>query len=51
MYAKIGEILADVGSIMSTLLILRIFVVMINTMLMQDTIYNKIITFYYPEFS
>lgn len=29
-YPKLGEILADVGSIMSSLLMLRIFIILIN---------------------
>ncbi|KAM3141454.1 hypothetical protein pb186bvf_006572 [Paramecium bursaria] len=50
LYPKLGEILADVGSIMSTLLILKILVVIVNQKLMEDTVYSRVISFYYPEF-
>ena len=48
-YPKLGEILADVGSIMSTLMILKIIVIVVNSKLLEDTVLNKIISFYYPE--
>lgn len=46
---KIGVILADVGSIISTLLMLKIVVFMVNEWLLEDELLFRIISFYYPE--
>lgn len=34
---------------MSTLMILKIIVIIVNSKLLEDTVLNKIISFYYPE--
>ncbi|CAK68736.1 unnamed protein product (macronuclear) [Paramecium tetraurelia] len=49
-YPKLGEILADVGSIMSTLMILKIIVIKINFKMQEDNLLITIISYYYPEF-
>ncbi|CAD8064270.1 unnamed protein product [Paramecium sonneborni] len=49
-YPKLGEILADVGSIMSTLMVLKILVIKINQKLQEDTLIETVISYYYPEF-
>ncbi|CAD8129845.1 unnamed protein product [Paramecium sonneborni] len=48
-YPKLGEILADVGSIMSTLMMLKLIVIQINSKILEDTLLNTIISYYYPE--
>ncbi|CAD8145007.1 unnamed protein product [Paramecium pentaurelia] len=48
-YPKLGEILADVGSIMSTLMILKILVFKINSKMLEDNLIQTIISYYYPE--
>ncbi|KAM3128645.1 hypothetical protein pb186bvf_019274 [Paramecium bursaria] len=48
-YPKLGQILADVGSIMSTLLSISIIVQMINSVMLEDKILFQIISSYFPE--
>ncbi|CAD8067504.1 unnamed protein product [Paramecium primaurelia] len=48
-YPKLGEILADVGSIMSTLMMLKLIVIQVNSKILEDTLLNTIISYYYPE--
>ncbi|CAD8182502.1 unnamed protein product [Paramecium pentaurelia] len=49
-YPKISEILADAGSIASTLLLLSYIVILMNQSYMQFEAVNHIISMYYPEF-
>ncbi|KAM3136077.1 hypothetical protein pb186bvf_011882 [Paramecium bursaria] len=49
-YPKLGEILADVGSIMSTLLSIGILAQLINSYLLEEQILYQIIASYFPDF-
>ncbi|KAM3136079.1 hypothetical protein pb186bvf_011884 [Paramecium bursaria] len=48
-YVKIGQMLADVGSITSSLLSLSIIVSIINNMLQDDKLSIEILSIYFPE--
>ncbi|KAM3133153.1 hypothetical protein pb186bvf_014729 [Paramecium bursaria] len=48
-YPKLGQILADVGSIMSTLLSISIIIQLTNSFLLEDQILFQIIASYFPE--
>ncbi|KAM3134421.1 hypothetical protein pb186bvf_013534 [Paramecium bursaria] len=48
-YPKLGQILADVGSIASTLLILGIIFQSLNKYFLQEDIIRRVIEIYYPE--
>ncbi|CAD8169711.1 unnamed protein product [Paramecium pentaurelia] len=49
-YPKISEILADAGSIASTILLLSYFVVLCNQSLLEKQSLNDIISIYYPQY-
>ncbi|KAM3134416.1 hypothetical protein pb186bvf_013529 [Paramecium bursaria] len=49
-YPILAEILADVGSIMSTLLTIKILVILFNNYMMEQQIIDSIIKFYFPEY-
>ncbi|CAD8126008.1 unnamed protein product [Paramecium sonneborni] len=50
-YPKLSEVLAEAGSIASTLFLLSYLVVIINQKQLQFEAVNKVITMYYPEFN
>ncbi|CAK84361.1 unnamed protein product (macronuclear) [Paramecium tetraurelia] len=49
-YPKISEILADAGSIGSTILLLSYFVILCNQSLMEKQSLDDIISIYYPQY-
>ncbi|CAD8131599.1 unnamed protein product [Paramecium octaurelia] len=49
-YTKISEILADVGSIISTLMMLKGLAIAMNTYLLEELLNQQIISCYYPQF-
>ncbi|CAD8157831.1 unnamed protein product [Paramecium octaurelia] len=49
-YPKISEILADAGSIASTILLLSYFVILCNQSLLEKQSLNDIIQIYYPSY-
>ncbi|KAM3136069.1 hypothetical protein pb186bvf_011874 [Paramecium bursaria] len=48
-FPKLGQILADVGSIMSTLLSISIIAQLINSYLLEEQILYQIISLYFPD--
>ncbi|CAD8127639.1 unnamed protein product [Paramecium sonneborni] len=50
-YPKLSEILAEAGSIASTLLILSYLVIMLNESQLQQEAVNQVISMYFPDFT
>ncbi|CAD8195320.1 unnamed protein product [Paramecium pentaurelia] len=49
-YIKVSQVLADVGSIFSSLMLLSIIISSINEFLMEEELLQQIIGIYYPQF-
>ncbi|CAD8049279.1 unnamed protein product [Paramecium primaurelia] len=47
---KLGEVLAQIGSIVNIIMLLKILSNMINTAMLESTILHQIIEIYYPQF-
>ncbi|CAD8052757.1 unnamed protein product [Paramecium primaurelia] len=47
---KLGEVLAQIGSIVNIIMLLKILSNMINTTMLESTILHQIIEIYYPQF-
>lgn len=50
-YSKISEVLAEAGSIASTLLLLSYIVIVVNSNLLETQSLEEIIKIYYPSYS
>ncbi|KAM3144549.1 hypothetical protein pb186bvf_003418 [Paramecium bursaria] len=49
-YPKLGEILADIGSIMTSLLSVGILVCIVNNYLLEDELFYNVISYYFPDY-
>ncbi|CAD8141396.1 unnamed protein product [Paramecium octaurelia] len=47
---KLGEVLAQIGSIVNVIMLLKIFSNIINTTILESTLLDEIIEIYYPQF-
>ncbi|KAM3133458.1 hypothetical protein pb186bvf_014462 [Paramecium bursaria] len=47
-YPKLSQILAEVGSISSTLLMIRVFIILFNQHLLEERLINRIIRIHHP---
>ncbi|CAD8187510.1 unnamed protein product [Paramecium octaurelia] len=50
-YIKVSQVLADVGSIFSSLMLFSIIISSINEFLMEQELIKQVIEIYYPQFS
>ncbi|CAK81847.1 unnamed protein product (macronuclear) [Paramecium tetraurelia] len=49
-YPRLGDLLANVGSIVSILFMIKYFIILLNQYFLDQKILNELINFYYPEF-
>ncbi|CAK65549.1 unnamed protein product (macronuclear) [Paramecium tetraurelia] len=49
-YPRLGDLLANVGSIVSILFIMKYFIMFLNEYYLNQKVLKEIISFYYPEF-
>ncbi|CAD8179490.1 unnamed protein product [Paramecium octaurelia] len=49
-YPRLGDLLANVGSIVSVLFIIKYFIMFLNEYYLNKKVLKEIISFYYPEF-
>lgn len=49
-YPRLGEVLAEVGSIVSVLLSVNILIMSLNEVLLDNVIADKIVKIYFPQF-
>ena len=47
-YPKLSQILAEVGSISSTLLMIRVVIILFNQHLLEERLINRIIRIHHP---
>ncbi|CAK65511.1 unnamed protein product (macronuclear) [Paramecium tetraurelia] len=49
-YPRLGDLLANIGSIVSILFMIKYFIIFLNEYFLNQKVLKEIISFYYPEF-